>query len=79
VSWEQQACGVYQVQIDAALEIHGEIVIPYFDTSLTLDLNTSVIWANGASLSENVSLQPDGIHVTLGGGKYTLNVHYECP
>jgi len=68
------ACDQIQLDLTSPPESGGEVIVPFTYPKMQLSLNETIIWQDGISLSDNVSLQADDVHVMLGSGQYTIEI-----
>jgi alpha-L-rhamnosidase len=78
VHWERYSCGESQLELMAPVTTTGEIVLPFTNNTTVLTLNGEVIWLRGTPLVDGVTKFADGIHISLQGSNYTLEVHQDC-
>jgi alpha-L-rhamnosidase len=78
IRWERQGCGENQLELTAPISTTGEIVIPFTNETAVLILNGHVVWREGTALTPDIIELADGIHISLQGGSYTLQVHQRC-
>jgi alpha-L-rhamnosidase len=79
VAWQRISCQKAALQLTASQSTSGEILLPPGDGTLVLTLNEQVIWKDGEARAGNVTASPDGIHIHLESGSYSLNIHQDCP
>lgn len=74
------ACKKNKIELTSPQNSEGEVIIPFTYPETQLSLNGTIIWQNGVSLSDEISLQADGLHVMLGGGQHTIEIdqQLEC-
>jgi len=78
VSWENISCALTTLGVETAPGTQGQIILPPPVESTVITLNGVTVWADGASLVSYLSVEPDGLHLLLGGGSYQATIGQDC-
>lgn len=68
VSWENQTCITSTLEVTAAQESKGLVVIPASVNPDQITLNGVIIWKIGDPSSGDIQVLEDGVHISVGGG-----------
>ncbi len=78
VSWERRSCEQARISIASGIQTHGEILIPFTDPLIDLTVNGSVLWKPGNPATADLYSAPDGLHMQVDGGSYTIVAAFHC-
>ncbi len=78
VHWERQNCQDRTITLISPISATGNVIIPFINATTIITMNNDLIWKDEQALTDNVTELDDGIHVSLDGGSYTLQIHQNC-
>jgi alpha-L-rhamnosidase len=78
VEWELVSCGEVDLQIQAPESSQGRVILPVLHPDLTLAVDGTTVWEEGAALSDRVVFRDSALVLEFDGGRHEVAGRYPC-